>query len=183
MGKTSGGHLKDNDKALFRQAMRGVKPLTCDKEPVRCPRRKLKINRTKVNQVIDYEDELSEGYEPVDSDIGDELLFVRSGIQHKVLRKLKRQYFNIKTKLDLHGMTVTQARSSIVKFLYYCQHNHIKYACIIHGKGHGSQKKYGILTAKVNQWLRTRQEVLAFCSAHPSDGGTGAVYILIKRLQ
>jgi len=171
---------KDNDIELFRQAMRGVKPLTCDKEPVYCPPKKSVHKKIKLNQSVNYKDELSDYYEPATVD--NELLFVRSGIQHEVLRKLKRKYFNIKTKLDLHGMTITEARFAIVKFLYYCQHNNIKYACIIHGKGHGSQKKYGVLKAKVNQWLRTRQEVLAFCSAHPSDGGTGAVYIVLKRL-
>jgi len=172
---------KDNDSRLFRQAMQGVKPLICDKEPVYCPPKKLVNKKFKLNQSINYEDELSEYYEP--ADIEDEVLFVRSGVQYEILRKLKRKYFNIKTKLDLHGMSVTMARSAIVKFLYYCQHNHIKYACIIHGKGHGSQKKQGILKAKVNQWLKMRQEVLAFCSAHPSNGGTGAVYIVIKRLR
>jgi len=172
---------KDDDNRLFRQAMRGVKPLICDKEPVYRSRKKLVTQKIQLNHAIDYKDELSEYYESADVD--NELLFVRSGVQYKVLRKLKRQHFNIEAKLDLHGMTVTESRSNILKFLHYCQHNYIKYACIIHGKGHGSQKKYGVLKAKVNQWLRTRQEVLAFCSAHPSDGGTGAVYILIKRLR
>ena len=173
---------KDNDSVLFHQAMRGVKPLIYDKEPVRCPHKKSKTKKFQSNQNINYENELSEYYEPAEV-IDDELFFVRSGIQRGILRKLKRRYSNIKIKLDLHGMTVTAARVAIVEFLHYCQHNNIKYACIIHGKGHDSHQKQGILKTKVNQWLRARQEVLAFCSAHHSDGGTGAVYILIKRLR
>jgi DNA-nicking Smr family endonuclease len=38
-----------------------------------------------------------------------------------------------------------------------------------------------VLKGKVNHWLQQRDEVLAFCSARPVDGGTGAVYVLLKR--
>jgi DNA-nicking Smr family endonuclease len=52
---------------------------------------------------------------------------------------------------------------------------------IIHGKGKSSEGKLPVLKGKVNSWLRQRDEVIAFCSARPSDGGTGAVYVLLKR--
>jgi DNA-nicking Smr family endonuclease len=39
-----------------------------------------------------------------------------------------------------------------------------------------------VLKQKVNDWLRQKNEVLAFCSARPNDGGSGAVYVLLKRL-
>ncbi|MEE9156926.1 MAG: Smr/MutS family protein, partial [Gammaproteobacteria bacterium] len=38
-----------------------------------------------------------------------------------------------------------------------------------------------VLKNKLNNWLRQRDEVLAFCSTRPVDGGTGAVYVLLKR--
>ena len=53
---------------------------------------------------------------------------------------------------------------------------------IIHGKGYGSSNKGPVIKPLVNQWLRKRSEILAFCSARPVDGGTGAVYVLIKSL-
>jgi DNA-nicking Smr family endonuclease len=52
---------------------------------------------------------------------------------------------------------------------------------IIHGKGNGSVQRRPVLKGKVNHWLQQRDEVLAFCSARPVDGGTGAVYVLLKR--
>jgi DNA-nicking Smr family endonuclease len=51
---------------------------------------------------------------------------------------------------------------------------------IIHGKGYGSYQKQPVLKAKLNSWLRQHEHVQAFCSARASDGGTGAVYVLIK---
>jgi DNA-nicking Smr family endonuclease len=174
---------EDDDKTLFQKAMQGVKPLICDKEPLYSPP-PLKRKKQPNNQEITVQNTFSEEYESLKyTDNENELSFVRPGVQHSILRKLKRSRLNIKLKLDLHGMTVAEAQVNILKFLYYCQRNDIRYASIIHGKGHSSQQKQGILKMKVNQWLREREEVLAFCSAQESDGGTGALYILIKRLQ
>ena len=39
-----------------------------------------------------------------------------------------------------------------------------------------------MLKIKVNSWLRQKDQVLAFCSARPQDGGTGAVYVLLKKI-
>lgn len=52
---------------------------------------------------------------------------------------------------------------------------------IIHGKKNSSEGKMPVLKGKVNSWLRQKSEVLAFCSARPNDGGTRAVYVLLKR--
>jgi len=51
---------------------------------------------------------------------------------------------------------------------------------IIHGKGYGSSNQGPVIKPLVNQWLRKKAEILAFCSARPVDGGTGAVYVLVK---
>jgi DNA-nicking Smr family endonuclease len=56
----------------------------------------------------------------------------------------------------------------------------VRCARIVHGKGNGSWQKQPVLKVKLNHWLRQRDEVLAFCSARGNDGGTGAVYVLIK---
>ena len=52
---------------------------------------------------------------------------------------------------------------------------------IVHGKGLSSEGKLPVLKVKVNSWLRQKDDVLAFCSARPQDGGTGAVYVLLKK--
>lgn len=125
-------------------------------------------------------DMLSDGYDPTEVATGDELMFARPGLQHGVLRKLRRGMFSIGAELDLHGMTVVEARPALAQFLHDCHQRHVRCVRIIHGKGYGSQQKQPVLKGKVNSWLRQWDEVLAFCSARLADGGTGAVYVLLR---
>ncbi|NIW87182.1 MAG: DNA mismatch repair protein MutS, partial [Gammaproteobacteria bacterium] len=62
-----------------------------------------------------------------------------------------------------------------------CRARQLRCVRVVHGKGHGSLHKLPVLKTKVQGWLRQRDEVLAFCSARPVDGGTGAVYVLLKK--
>jgi DNA-nicking Smr family endonuclease len=112
---------------------------------------------------------------------GEEIYYCREGLQQTVLRKLKRGQFRVSAFLDLHGMTVTIARQALAHFLQIARRDNITCVRIIHGKGNRSRHKGPILKHKVNHWLRQRDEVLAFCSARPVDGGTGAVYVLLRR--
>ena len=52
---------------------------------------------------------------------------------------------------------------------------------IIHGKGLSSGKQKSVLKTYINHWLSEHERVLAFHSAKAKDGGTGAVYVLLKR--
>jgi len=113
---------------------------------------------------------------------GEELLHVRPGLQQTVIRKLRRGQYAIEAELDLHGATVTQAREAVDEFLGAARERGKRCVRIIHGKGHSSVGKMPVLKGKVNSWLRQKDEVLAFCSARPNDGGTGAVYVLLKRI-
>ena len=119
--------------------------------------------------------------EPSELEYNAELLFSRSGLQHNVLRKLRRGQYNITAELDLHGLRVEEARQALSQFLYHCHLQKKQCVHIIHGKGYGSHRNKPVLKSKVNHWLRQRDEVLAFCSARPVDGGTGAIYLLLKR--
>jgi DNA-nicking Smr family endonuclease len=123
---------------------------------------------------------LSDSLDPAEVETGEELLFARPGLQHGVLRKLRRGQYSHGAELDLHGMTVVIARQALALFLSECQHDGIRNVRIIHGKGNGSLRQQPILKSKVNHWLRQRNEVLAFCSARPIDGGTGALYVLLR---
>ncbi len=176
------GKQKDeSDSALFIKAMQGVKPLTQDKVPLIQTRPAPIPKQHHLNEDVVSEAMLSDLYEPVDFDTEDNLLFMRPGIQHGVFNKLRRGYFSIEANLDLHGMIVRIARAEVVNFLRDCQSYNIRYARIVHGKGYGSLQKQPVLKGKLNKWLRQCDEVLAFCSARPADGGTGAVYVLIKQ--
>ena len=126
---------------------------------------------------------LSDEYDPAEVETGEELIYARSGLQHRILKKLRRGQFVVSAECDLHGMTVPVARQALAEFLARCRLQHQTCVRIIHGKGHGSVQRIPVLKTKVGKWLQQREEVLAYCSARPMDGGTGAVYVLLKALR
>ncbi len=115
-----------------------------------------------------------------DMQAGDSLSYVKAGIQKQVFRKLKRGQYSIEAELDLHGLTRLEAQQQLNEFVNECREYGLRCVRIIHGKGYGSSNQGPVIKPLVNQWLQRRDEILAFCSARPADGGTGAVYVLIK---
>ncbi len=113
---------------------------------------------------------------------GDTLSYVQSGIQKQVFRKLKRGQYSIEAELDLHGLTRDEAQQQLNEFILEVRERGMRCVRIIHGKGYGSSNHGPVIKPLVNQWLRKRNEILAVCSARPVDGGTGAVYVLIKSI-
>ncbi len=173
----------DTDTALFREAMKQVRPLQAGNDRIEPQHRRPPPHprQTEQDQKQVLQEMMSAPLDYAEVETGDELLFLRPGIQHGVLRKLRRGQYSCGTELDLHGMTVPVAHQALGEFLLHCQTRGISCARIIHGKGHGSKQQKPVLKNRVNLWLRQRDEILAFCSARPEDGGTGAVYVLIKR--
>ena len=174
--------VSKEDSDLFRDAVSGTRRLhtvnRISQQKKRPPPRPLQREQDEQRVLVDM---LSEPADPADLETGEELLFTRLGVQHKTFRKLRRGEFSIEAELDLHGQTKIEARQAIVQFLHACRDRGLRCVRIIHGKGHGSFQKRAVLKQYVNHWLRQRDEVLAFCSARPVDGGTGAVYVLLKR--
>lgn len=168
------------ENAVFREAVQDVTPLNCDKVPLYQALVPAIPHQLHLESRMIQQDMLSEAYDPAELETGEELVFVRAGIQHSVVHKLRRGQLSINAELDLHGMIVRHAREAVANFLRDCCHRHVRCARIVHGKGNGSWQKQPVLKVKLNHWLRQRDEVLAFCSARGSDGGTGAVYVLIK---
>jgi DNA-nicking Smr family endonuclease len=110
----------------------------------------------------------------------DHLRFARTGVQQRQLQQLRRGRFRNQAELDLHGMTTAQARLALTVFMAQCQDRRLRHVCIIHGKGYGSAADVPVLKNRVNTWLRQHPAVLAFHSAQLRDGGTGAVYVLLR---
>lgn len=118
---------------------------------------------------------------PVDVETGDSLSWRRNGVQLSVLRKLRRGHYRCQAELDLHGLFVATARRQLAEFLRHAQRHDYRCVRIVHGKGLRSGQRGPVLKPKINGWLRRRDEVMAFCSTPQHDGGTGAVYVLLKR--
>jgi DNA-nicking Smr family endonuclease len=107
------------------------------------------------------------------------LSFARNGIQARQLQKLRQGQLPWTAAVDLHGCTVDAAREAVLALLAEAERDGTQVVKIVHGKGlqHGQP----LLKTCVNGWLRQLPAVLAFVSALPRDGGTGAVYVLLKR--
>ncbi|TPW14474.1 MAG: Smr protein/MutS2 [Halothiobacillaceae bacterium] len=173
--------ITPEERDLFRREVGAVKPLVHSKVSLRSPPpQPLPRQRWRDEQQVIH-DMMSDHLDIADVETGEELLFTREGISPLQMRKLRRGQFCITRQLDLHGLTADNARQALALFLQNCQLQQQRCVRIIHGKGHGSYHKIPILKNKVNRWLRQRDEVLAFCSALPNDGGTGALYVLLKR--
>lgn len=182
MAKPKKPELTEDDIIAFREAMRGVKPL---KHNAKVSLRKVnhptpKIRRheeTDDEQEISFEFSDYENLAPVNAE--DLLEFARSGVQYKMIRELRLGQFHVDAILDLHGKTVDQARQALSNFLLRCKHDALRHVLIIHGKGRYSSQP--VLKNKLNHWLRQTKQVLAFCSASPKGGSSGALNVLLKR--
>jgi len=181
MKKKPNKTVSEEDRALFRQAVEGTRRLKHDKvEAYRAPPSPRPVNREAGDQGS-FRDMLSDEMELEPVAAAEELLFQRPGLQSTVVRKLRRGQFLTEAELDLHGLRIEDARTAVAGFLDAAARHGLRCVHIVHGKGYGSAQAMPVLKNKLNSWLRQRPEVLAFCSARPVDGGTGAVYVLLKR--
>ena len=173
--------MDDKDSKTFKRAVDGVRVLDQDTVVPHSGRLKPVPKQTLRDQREVVDSLLSEEFELVSVETGDELLYVRPGLQKSVLRKLRRGEYVVAAELDLHGYTVTKAREALVKFLSTVWRRRHTCVRIVHGKGRGSPGRKPVLKNKVFTWLCQRDEVLAVCPARSFDGGTGAVYVLLRK--
>lgn len=108
------------------------------------------------------------------------LSYRRPGVGPDVPRRLRRGDWVIQRQIDLHGLRVDEARDALAAFLADCLKRDLRCVRIVHGKGLGSVNREPVLKGKVLRWLAQRDEVLAFCQAGPSDGGSGALVALLR---
>ena len=81
--------------------------------------------------------------------------------------------------LDLHGMTVKEAQAEMQEFLKSASLTGLKKVLIIHGKGYHSKGK-PVLKKEVYNFLEKSTLVKSFARAEHKEGGSGAVYVIIK---
>jgi DNA-nicking Smr family endonuclease len=106
---------------------------------------------------------------------------VAPGVDRRELRRLKRDGYAVEGRLDLHGMTLAEARAGVQRFLQSSRHARYRCVCIVHGKGLNSAGGASVLRDPVRELLMRATSVLAFTSAPPSAGGSGAVYVLLRK--
>ena len=175
----------DGDAELFRELVGDVQPLLHDsrvrqqKKAQQTPG--LKARRKAATQVAQNTDDGLASVDYVDMlDPHAILAFKRPGVQHGVFKNLRLGKYSVETRIDLHRLTVEQSRKRLVGFVRDCSAHGVRCALITHGKGQGRERP-ALLKSCVNHWLQQVPEVLAFHSAQPNHGGSGATYVLFKK--
>lgn len=116
-------------------------------------------------------------------DTDEALSFRRRGISPEVVRRLRRGDWTIQAEVDLHGLRRDEAREQLGAFLREAGRQGWRCVRVIHGKGNGSPGRESVLKVKVRAWLVQKAEVLAFARARASDGGNGALVVLLQASQ
>ncbi len=172
-------NLTPEDSNLFRISIGKVLPVKSDKVLLteeKKPKPFPKSHAVNVDEHLSGAVELD--VEKVS--LEDTLSFMAPGLQHNVLRKLRKGHFGLDAEIDLHGLNSNEAKRQLLHFLHDCVQNGCRCVHIVHGKGYRSADNHPVLKNNLNVWLRQHKDVQAFCSAPPKDGGTGAVFVLLQ---
>jgi DNA-nicking Smr family endonuclease len=107
-----------------------------------------------------------------------------TGLDRKILRRLRNGDYAVQAHVDLHGMTRAEAKSATMAFIETARRRGQRCVLIVHGRGLHSKDQIPVLKESLQLWLtkgRIAREVLAFTTARPHDGGAGAAYVLLRR--
>lgn len=180
--------LSDKDKQLFRREMQTVTPLGKSrvKKAAKIQERKSISGRSK------SQDETMLTQSPVDAiylstqymesvQADSVLAYSIPGLPLKRYKQLKQGSIKWQARLDLHGLRVDGAADTLRAFIKNQSEQGHRCLLIVHGKG-GHHGEPPIIKSYVNHWLKQFPNVLAFHSAQPRAGGTGAVYVLLRRI-
>lgn len=104
--------------------------------------------------------------------------------------KMTRGKLTPEARIDLHGLTLSEAHPELIGFILNAQSAGMRLVLVITGKGKRGQdigpipQRMGVLRHQVPQWLRLPpmgQAVLQVSEAHLKHGGTGAYYVYLRR--
>jgi DNA-nicking Smr family endonuclease len=140
------------------------------------------------NPDLDAVDELRalvSGDAPFDLADSDEFIEGKvAGLDHHLVRKLRRGDFAVQGHVDLHGLTRDEAKRAVERFLRASRTAGKRCVLVVHGRGLHSKDQLPVLKDALRTWLSTARfarHVLAFATARPVDGGAGAIYVLLRR--
>jgi DNA-nicking Smr family endonuclease len=170
----------DEDSRLFREAIGEVRQLDPVPPPPAVTRPAPHPHMLEADEAAVPGELLDMAFDPALLEVGEELSYLRDGYPPKLLRQLKRGQFSVQDDIDLHQMNAAAAQTSIVTFLAEAKHDGLRCVRIVHGKGLRSRAAGPVLKTLTDRLLRRRDDVIAFASARPAQGGTGAVVVLLK---
>jgi DNA-nicking Smr family endonuclease len=118
------------------------------------------------------------------------------GLDKASAERLKRGQYPIEARIDLHGMTQDDAHRMLGDFIARSARAGLRCVLVITGKGlrrlddeqpggtDSRRGEIGILRNAAPRWLNeapNRARILAFTAAQPRHGGSGALYVLLRR--
>jgi len=175
--------LTDDDDNLFQRLMSDAKPLKVEERiPAAAKKPKPKARFARADEHAALAETLDVHIDDLEASSGAALRFQRATVGRTTMRMLARGSYAIQAEIDLHGMTLAEAKPRLENFVYRCARNNKLCIRIVHGKGLGSGERGPVLKKGVDRWLRKWDAVLAFVSARQVDGGTGAVYVLLQSI-
>jgi DNA-nicking Smr family endonuclease len=173
-----------SDSELFDFAMKDVKSLGWSAVPLH--------NRPPVE--IQGQDEEQDALRALEEflrdgnvDIEDTAEYIEGSVHphgRLYLDDLRSGRFSVQAHLDLHGLSLLDARFVLEEFLLASLRRSFTCVRVIHGRGLHSHKHHSVLKQNIQRWLCTRRmsrHVIAFTSARRCDGGGGAVYVLLRK--
>ena len=174
--------LTTEEEHLWSLVVRTVRPLRQNKKPVTVARHKAGIRdaprSVKKRVAVDAEVLVSRKRDALASTL--------TPIMRREKQQLARGRAAIDARIDLHGMTQTEAHGALRRFLLRSQANGAKFVLVITGKGapNSPRGERGVLRQQVPLWLALpefRRYVLGFDSAHTGHGGEGALYVRLRK--
>jgi DNA-nicking Smr family endonuclease len=173
--------LNEDDKQLFRQAMRGVKPLA-NSDKIALTHGQTSDTAYRRKQAQHSPEQLKTKLTIRDTITTDAIMAYRqSGVAAKQWQQLKQGQLKIEATLDLHGLTVEKALLALENFFNQAYEQEWRVLRIIHGKGHTSTASSApALKNAVYAFLQSTPRLIAFHSAPATAGGNGAVLVLLK---
>jgi DNA-nicking Smr family endonuclease len=172
--------VNDDDSRLFREAIGEVRELTPVAPPPATPKPEPRAHMLEADEAAVPGELLEMAFDPAIMEVGEELSYLRDGYPPKVLRQLKRGQYSVQDDIDLHQMNAAAAQATISAFLAEAAERGFRCVRIVHGKGLRSKSAGPVLKTLTDRMLRRRDDVIAFASARPMQGGTGAVVVLLK---
>ena len=172
-----------DDKETFARAMRGVRRLEHAERVSHRRSRPATAARARSARLEVLQESLhgpTDGPDALEQ-LGEEVSYRRPDLPERTFRQLRRGRFRIEDETDLHGLTAAQARIRLRAFIVESAACGLGCVRVIHGKGLRSGPRGPVLKTLVQRWLAQWEEVLAFVSARARDGGSGAVYVLLRR--
>ena len=169
------------ERNLFAKAVGPVRPLKSQRRAELRLQSALPIARQReLDEQAVMQEAISDEWD-VESllDTDETLSYRRPGISQEVVRKLRRGHWSLQGQIDLHGLRSDEARVALAQFLREAHKVGWRCVRVVHGKGLGSPGKTPVLKSKTQRWLVQKNEVLAFVQARPSDGGAGALIVLL----